>query len=169
MRTSALFVTSMLLLEARPASADIAIGAELNGAVMTRKIGDSLLGFGFAGRLGYAIDLSVLYLIPEVKLGYERTPLVEDVNLLRPMGGVRASIGIGLFAIVLFAHIGYAFPVGASDQVDADGMNYELGGGVDFTSIPWLDIGIWGAFNSVRIGSPAYDWVGIGVQATLTI
>lgn len=165
-----LFTLASALLVARPAAADVAIGAEAGMSIVTRDLGrDSKIGFGFAGRLGYDIDLSVLHLIPEIKVAFDRSPLVEDVNTLRPMVGVRASIGIMAIAIVGFAHVGYGFPLGASDQVEANGMVYEVGGGIDLTTLPLVDIGIWGAFNSIRRGEPTYDWVSIGAQLTLTI
>lgn len=165
-----LFTLVLALLVARPAAADIAIGGEAGVSIVTKDLGnDAKIGFGFAGRLGYDIDLSILHLIPEIKVGFDRSPFTENVNTLRPMAGVRASIGIFAVAIVGFAHVGYGFPLGASDQVEADGMVYELGGGLDLTTLPLVDIGIWGAFNSIRRGDPTYDWVSVGAQITLTI
>ncbi len=148
---------------ARTALADISIGAEA-GAIFTAK----RFGFGFAGRLGYDIDLAIIHIIPEVKVAYDRMPLQLQVNELRPMVGVRASLGIAVLAIVGFAHVGYGAPLGAHGQLDTSGLVYEVGGGLDFTTLPLIDLGIWGSFNHIK--SPGgYDWVGFGVQVTLTI
>jgi hypothetical protein len=169
-----LFVTATA---ARTAYADISIGAEVGAIYTTQGSSDDHFGFGFAGRLGWDIDLSVLHLIPEIKVAYDRMPLDvqttltrsdEQTNVLRPMVGLRATIGIAVIAIVGFAHVGYAAPLGASEQLDANGLVYELGGGIDFTSIPVIDIGIWGAFNQTRSGD-RYDWVSFGAQVTITI
>src|SRR5688572_21590850 len=147
---------------AETARADIAIGAEAGALVRTGGFpGSKDFGFGFAGRLGYAIDLSILQLIPEIKVAYERVPLTRPnetdgvaavtTNMLRPMAGVRVSIGIAFLAIVAFGHVGYAARLGG-EQVDASGLVYEFGGGVDITTLPVIDFGIWGAFNQVRSG-----------------
>jgi hypothetical protein len=153
---------------ARTAYADISIGAEAGALYMTKGAGDSRFGFGFAGRLGYDIDLSIIHIIPEIKVAYDRVPLgLSQTNLLRPMAGVRATIGIAVLAIVGYAHVGYAGRLGG-EQIDASGLVYDFGGGIDFTTIPIIDIGIWGGWSQVRSGGN-YDWVGFGVQITITI
>ena len=164
---------------AQTAYADISIGAEAGFLYTTHGSADKRFGFGFAGRLGWDIDLSIIHLIPEIKVAYERMPLNArdpvaipqydlQTNVLRPMAGLRAQIGIAFLAIVGFAHVGYAAPLGAAEQLDANGLVYEFGGGLDITSLPLVDIGIWGAWNQVRSGY-RYDWLGIGVHVTLTI
>ena len=163
----------------RSALADISIGAEAGALYTTGGSFEDRFGFGFAGRLGYDIDLSIIHLIPEIKIGYQRVPLIgsasatvgsddHQTNVLLPMAGLRASIGIAVVAVVGFAHIGYAAPLGAAEQIDANGLVYEIGGGIDFTTIPLIDIGIWGSWNQVRSGD-RYDWIGFGAQLTLTI
>jgi hypothetical protein len=163
---------------ARTAYADISIGAEAGALYMTRGAGDSRFGFGFAGRLGYDLDLSIIHIIPEVKVAYDRLPLfysnpvalgdtTAHTNLLRPMVGARVTIGIAVIAIAAYAHVGYAGRLGG-EQVDASGLVYEFGGGIDFTPIPIIDIGIWGGWNQVRSGG-GYDWASFGVQLTITI
>jgi hypothetical protein len=154
---------------ANRALADISIGAEAGALYTLNTPVDKGFGFGFAGRLGYDIDLAIIHLIPEVKVAYERIPLFENTNVLRPQIGLRASIGIAVIAIVGFAHVGYAARLGGGEgQIDASGLVYEFGGGLDFTALPLIDIGIWGSFNQIRADDP-FDWIGFGAHITLTI
>ena len=153
---------------AQNAFADISIGAEAGFLYTLTRASDDRFGFGFAGRLGYDIDLSILHLIPEIKVAYDRVPLDINVNVLRPMVGLRATIGIAFLAIVGFAHVGYGAPLGYDGQLDASGVVYEFGGGIDFTSIPIIDIGIWGSWSQVRTPN-FYDWLGVGASLTITI
>lgn len=172
MRRLPLLLAPFLLLTAAPAMADVAIGVEAGAIVMAPQVDpDTRVGYGVAGRFGWVIDLEVLNIIPEVKVAYERPPLDPQsrgqINYLRPTGGVRLSFGVSVFAVILFGHLGYGIPLGAPDEVSG-GLNYEIGGGVDFTSIPIIDIGIWGAFNQIRRTGDAYQWASLGLQATLT-
>jgi hypothetical protein len=156
---------------AQTAFADISIGAEAGGIYTLRKSRspDDRIGFGFAGRLGYDLDLSIIHLIPEIKVAYDRMPLEGQTNVLRGMGGLRATIGIAFLALVGYAHVGYGAPVGDhAEQLDYSGLIYEFGGGIDFTTIPIIDIGIWAGWSQVR-SSDFYDWLGFGVSLTITI
>ncbi len=155
----------------QPAFAGLSIGAEAGALYTTGRPDTSLtkrVGFGFAGRLGYDLELTILHLIPEVKVSYERLPLETQTNILRPAIGLRAVIDIAVIGIVGFAHVGYTAPLGDHGQIDASGFMYEFGGGIDFTGLPVVDIGIWGSWNQVRSGD-LFDWVGFGVSLTISI
>ena len=160
----------VLATSAQPALADLSIGAEAGALYTLRKARspDDRVGFGFAGRLGYDLDLEILHIIPEIKVAYDRMPLEGQTNVLRGMGGVRLTIGIAFLALVGYAHAGYGAPVGDHAQLDYSGIIYEFGGGIDITSLPVVDIGIFGGWAQVR-SSDFYDWATFGVSITITI
>jgi hypothetical protein len=148
----------------------IAVAAELGPLVTVGNSGmGSSTGFGFAGRFGYRISLPLLKLTPEVKLAYDRVPYGATVGTFRGMAGARLALLEG-FTPLAFAHIGYASGSGSEGGIDAEikGLAYDAGIGLDFTLIPFIDLGIYGSYNRVENSGAAVNWLTAGVQASLT-
>jgi len=157
---------------ASPAHAGFTLGLDLGpNFVLNDGIGDVSVnesaGIGFAGRVGYMVDAKLLRLTPELKVGFE-DPGTPDA--FRILGGLRVNVLQGL-SPVAFAHLGGL--VG-----DLQGFAWDVGGGVDLTIIPKVDLGIFVSYNRAEDSpleqvadltgeDPAWEWIQVGAQATL--
>jgi hypothetical protein len=172
-RNLGLFAITMGALMLVPGSArasGVAVAAEVGPLVTVGNSGmGSSTGFGFAGRLGYRISIPLLKLTPEVKVAYDRVPYGATVGTFRGMVGGRVAILEG-FTPLAFAHIGYASGSGSEGGIYAEikGLAYDAGVGLDFTLIPFIDLGIYGSYNRVEASPNAVNWLTAGVQASLT-
>ena len=93
------------------------------------------VGVGFAGRLGYELRSGLVFITPEVKLGFESPGTPEAFRL---MGGARAGIATAISPYA-FGHIGGL--VGG-----LEGFAWDLGAGLDFDVGP-LGIGAFVSYN----------------------
>ena len=169
------------------AAAQIQLGAELEAAFAGN---DDLpehegAGIGYAGRIGFEIPLPVLKIIPEVRVSYtdfgepdtratERIPLPADVSVLRVTGGARVGFG-EVIRPTVFAHVGYGnlaldvareFIVDDTPDLDEAAFTWDAGVAFDVVALPFLDVGIHGAYNSLEIDD-GFDWWTAGVHAVL--
>jgi hypothetical protein len=132
--------------------------------VVASKIGSGS-GFDFAARVGYKLSIPLLKITPELKLTYDRVPEAGDqVSVYRGMAGGRVAILEG-FTPLAFAHIGYAN--GSNMNGDISGVTYDVGVGLDFTLIPFIDLGVFGSYNRVQASQGAVNWLGVGAQVAL--
>lgn len=87
------------------------------------------------------------------------------------MVGVRLGLG-AILRPVVFAHAGvghgtFSSPTGT--DLDRTGLAYDAGGGIDFTLLPLLNVGVYGAYNFLasKSGADALKWASLGLNAEL--
>jgi hypothetical protein len=127
---------------------------------------DSALGFGL--RLGWHLHLPALVVTPEI--GYHHAAFGDDVTLNRGFVGARVAIG-EVFRVGAYAHVGvgnaaYHLPGPDEDVTDA---TYDVGGFIDFTLLPLLNVGFHAGYGHMKGGDDfdALGWVPVGVHAAL--
>jgi hypothetical protein len=136
------------------------------------------LGLG----LGYAFDLGLVSLTPEVALAYER-PWISGTagydtvraDILRPMAGGRAALELGLVKPSVFAHAGYALVSEPNSTLNR--FTYQIGAGLDFKLLPPFGVGIFASYNHVinaaiithdsGVASFELGWLVIGARAVI--
>lgn len=158
---------------AGPAQADngVTLAAEVGANVVVSDLGDDdtlhAVGPAAALRLGYSFHGPAVRFTPEAKLAFE-SPGTPRAGAL--LGGGRLNM-LGVVSPAVFAHAGGLIG-------DIRGFVWDAGVGLDFTLIPLLDIGVYGAFYQTRgatfdFGSASwsdrdkYEWLQFGVQAAL--
>lgn len=151
------------------AAASVSLGVELGPRIMVGQTatGDSTVGFGFAGRLGYPISLAVMTLTPEATVGFSRLPLLVSINMYDFKAGARLSFLEG-FSPVVAAHAGYG-TCSSTEEVDVrecHGLSLDAGAGLDFTLLPLLDLGAMVSYNVLSRSEGTLRWIGISVGAT---
>ena len=130
------------------------------------------VGVGGDLRLGYVIDLPVLFVTPEVGLGYHRFTgsAAPDVSVAAPYVGARVGIG-SMFRPYVDAHVG-----GAHRSYDAPGGNadgwtpyFDGGVGLGIRIIHSVEFGFHGnlAFSPSTTTTPELDWFGAGIDASI--
>ncbi len=160
-----LLVVATLAL-ARPAHAGLAVGADVYGAKALGDGSDSIsIGYGFNGRLGYTLPVPVVDLTPEILVGYTRfSPDTGSgsIGVTRAMAGGRVGVGAG-FKPFAYWHIGYAHPAAESAGVElaADVLCTQVGGGLDFTALPLLNLGIQVGYNYASEGDATLTTAGV--------
>lgn len=120
-------------------------------------------------RAGYVVRLPLIRLTPELVLGYGHLPLEVDVKTYRGAIGGRVSIGSTL-SPAAFAHLGYGRCSSSSDVEHCAGVTYDVGAGLDFTLLPLVDLGVFGAYDAIAAGNgSSFTWVTLGVQVALVL
>ena len=164
-----LAVTVSSICLATQARAGVAIGADLTlGVPLGGGVSDMLnLGYGFDARVGYQLSLVVLKIQPEVVFSYMGFGDDNDgSSVYRGMVGGRAALGLGLMPFV-YAHIGYGnFSTGLS-ALGGSALTYDVGGGIDFSLLPLLSLGISGGYNVIQTDEPM-SWFSLGAHAQLS-
>jgi hypothetical protein len=128
-------------------------------------------GAGGAVRLGREFGAVLVSLTPEIGASYHSLNGVFDASLYRGFGGLRVSflkvIEPGIFAHVGYGHISFR-DVGPIDPSHGS-LTYDVGGTLDFTLLPILDIGVHGAYNGLAADGDfeRINWVTLGGHATL--
>jgi hypothetical protein len=158
-----------LLIGARPAFAGLTLGVDVGPNFVLEPSGidlDKSAGIGVAARAGYMFDAKILKISPELKFGFEDP---GAPNAFRIMGGLRVNLFEG-FSPVAFGHVGGL--VG-----DIQGFAWDVGGGIDFTLIPKLNLGAFVSYNraddsELTLGSftsdgATWEWVQVGGAATI--
>lgn len=153
------------------ADSGVTVAAEVGADIVVSDLGDDetlhAVGPAVALRLGYSFKAPMVRFTPEAKFAFESpgTPRAGAI-----MGGARLNL-LEVVSPAVFAHAGGL--VG-----DIRGFVWDAGVGLDFTLIPLLDIGVYGAFYQTRgatfdFGGASfsnrdkYEWVQIGAQAAL--
>jgi hypothetical protein len=166
----ALVAASMV---AEPAAADsgLALAAEVGADVVVTDLTDddtlTAVGPALSLRLGYSFKVPMLRFTPEAKFSFESPGTPNSAAVL---GGARLNVFDGLSPAV-FAHAGGMFG-------DLEGVVWDAGVGLDFTVIPLIDFGIFGAYHRVEnagfnFGNAEwssrdnYEWIQLGAQLAL--
>ena len=149
----------------------ITLAAEVGADVVVSDLGDDdtlhAVGPAVALRLGYSFTAPMVRFTPEAKFAFE-SPGTPRAGAM--MGGARLNV-LEVVSPAVFAHAGGL--VG-----DIRGFVLDAGVGLDFTLIPLLDVGVYGAFYQTRgatfdFGDASwsnrdkYEWVQIGAQVAL--
>lgn len=153
------------------ADSGVTIAAEVGADVVVSDLSDDdtlhAVGPAVALRLGYSFKAPMVRFTPEAKFAFE-SPGTPRAGML--MGGARLNLSEGVSPAV-FAHAGRMMG-------DIRAFVWDAGVGLDFTLIPLLDIGVYGAFYQARSGTfdfgnstwnnrDKYEWLQIGVQAAI--
>lgn len=122
----------------------------------------------FAARLGWQLHLPLLVFTPEV--GYHHADFGDRLSLDRAFAGVRLGIG-EVFRIGGYGHIGVGHAqFGAADGGDLTDVTYDVGGFLDFTLLPLLDVGVHAGYGRVRAdGRDPLQWVPVGIHLALIL
>jgi hypothetical protein len=157
-------VGASLWLAPSTARAAVAIAADLEADVPADTDLDAAAGF--AVRLGWQLHLPLFTLTPEV--GYHHAAFGDALTLDRAIAGARVGIGevfrIGAFGHVGVGHAGFDSPEDGEDLTD---MTYDVGGFLDFTLLPILDIGVHAGYGGMKTEGGDLHWVPIGIHAAL--
>ncbi len=111
---------------------------------------------GATGRLGYAIDLPLIDLVPEITVSYLRFPGDDVGNAPQALSstrfGARLELGIPVLSPAVYGHIGYASLSGEGGDyvLDRSGWSYDVGAALDFTLIPATRIGVHATYNVLQ-------------------
>ncbi len=153
------------------ADSGVTIAAEVGANVVVSDLSDDetlrAVGPAVALRLGYSFAAPMVRFTPEAKFAFE-SPGTPRAGAF--MGGARLNL-LEVVSPAVFAHAGGL--VG-----DIKGFVWDAGVGLDFTLIPLLDIGVYGAFYQTRNATfdfgnatwsnrDKYEWLQFGVQAAL--
>lgn len=175
----AVLLAAALLVVPQAARAEWQLAADANLIFPTGENFDDKVGFGIDGRLGYRVPTPMLYLVPELLVGYVSfaepdNDLLPDASVFRLMGGARLGFGTFLRPSV-FGHIGYGH-LSVSDGKsilenparldDESAFHWDAGLALDLTILPILDLGVQGAYNRLEFDN-AIEWWSLGVHAAL--
>jgi hypothetical protein len=162
---TALAIAGAGVLASSTARAGVGIAADVEADVPVDSEADTALGV--AARLGYRVHLPLFVLIPEVGIHY--ASFDSNPELLRGIAGAR----IGLGEIVRFgayAHAGVgelSFDNGAED---VSGFTFDAGAFVDFTLLPYLNMGVHAGYGFVDVSdADSLRWVPLGVHVELVL
>jgi len=178
-RAAFLAAALVLILAPAAASAQIQVGVDIDAIFPTDDFLDGEVGFGVAGRLGYALDFGLAELVPEVQVGYVDfgAPDLEDavdLDLVRLVAGGRLSLG-AMLRPTLFAHIGWGSLNVSEDEGffrdrtgigEEDALTWDVGLALDLAVLPLVDVGIHAAYNGLET-EEALQWWSAGAHAAI--
>jgi len=150
-----------------PARADVQIGLDLDYALPIDSIGEG--GGGFALRFGQQVHLPLIAITPEVAFAYHSYSGGGDPATYRGVGGLRVGIG-EIFRIGPFAHLGVGhLDLDYASDPSYTGFTYDVGGFFDLTLIPFLNVGVHGAYNQIAFGDEqeTFKWLTFGAHGEL--
>jgi hypothetical protein len=153
------------VLVARPASAGPSFGFDPDLAFPIDSPGNT--GGGFVARLGYELHLPLITSTPEIGFSYEGFGGDFGPSIYRGIVGARVGFG-EVFRIGPLAHVGYGHLV-PPHAPNADGFTWDVGGFIDLTLIPILNIGVHVVYNSLAANhtSSAYNYLTTGLDLGL--
>jgi len=147
------------------ARAAVALAGDLEFDAPSHSDVDTALAFGV--RLGWQLHLPLIVFTPEV--GYHHAAFGDDITLNRGFVGVRLGIGeafrIGAFGHIGVGHAAFHF----TDDQDITDASYDVGGFLDFTLLPLLDLGVHAGYGRLKAGEGGepVEWVPVGAHVTL--
>jgi hypothetical protein len=168
-RESVLLVTGAALLSAslvsRPAAAGPTLGADLDLGFPVSSSGDT--GGGFGIRFGQELHVAPVELTPEIGFTYHNFSGDYGPKIYRGIVGARLGIG-EVLRPGAFAHVGFGHFVPAYGD-NQTAFTFDAGGFLDLTIIPFLNVGIHGAYNRVDAddSGSAYEYATVGLHAAL--
>jgi len=122
-------------------------------------------GTGGVLRFGQELDLAAVALTPELGISYHTFAGSLDASHYSAMVGARFGFGAGLRPNV-FGHVG----IGRLDldQGGDTGATFDVGLALDLVLLPFLDIGIHGAYDVLLTeGEGNFDWFRVGIHAAI--
>jgi hypothetical protein len=155
-----------LTLGSGQARADTQIGFDLDYSVPIESIGDS--GGGFGIRFGKQLHVPMVVITPEVVFAYHSFSGRGDPATYKGVLGLRLGLG-EIFRIGPFAHLGVGHQdLDLAGDPNYTGFCYDAGLFFDLTIIPFLNVGVHGAYNQLS-GSdePTFHWATFGAHAEL--
>jgi hypothetical protein len=163
--TLALGADACLWLAPSRACAAVAVAGDLEVDAPSDTDADTALAF--AVRLGWQLQVPLLVVTPEV--GYHHVAFADELTLDRVFAGLRLGIG-EVFRVGAFGHVGVGHAVFHSPE-EGQGVTdvtYDVGGFLDLTLLPLLDVGVHAGYGRVRAdGRGAVQWVPVGVHLAL--
>ncbi len=163
--------TCLALTTSIGAQAQLRIGAQVDGALLTQRPTSG--GVGLTGSLGYEIPIGGLSLAPELTVGHSWFANRYSTRLLRAAAGVRLTLSSQTLAPFVFAHVGWGYANGLDfDAEQSDhGVAIDGGIGVRYAATKNFALGVQVAYNvldaAVESSDPAH-WLSLGLQATFT-
>jgi hypothetical protein len=150
------------------ARAAVAIAAELE--VDAPSDTDLDPAAAFAVRLGWQLHLPLLVFTPEV--GYHHATFGDELTLDRGFAGVRLGLGevfrIGAFGHVGVGHAAFHSAGGAGEEEGITDVAVDVGGFLDLTLLPLLDVGVHAGYGRMRADDrDKLEWVPVGVHLAL--
>jgi hypothetical protein len=125
---------------------------------------DAAAGAGFGIRLGQQFRLPpIIALTPE--LAYTYHDFSPRPVAYRGLLGLRLALG-EIVRPGVFVHVGVARLIQESPAPSVTDFSYDLGGSLDFTLLPVVNLGAHAAYNRVELSHPAnsFAWVTLGVH-----
>jgi len=167
-------VAALFIFYAPTAHADTTAAADLDfdTPVSSHFPADAKSGGGFGIRLGQQFHVPLLVVNPEIGFTYASFSHDETPKVYRGIVGVRLGVGEilrpGVFAHVGIGHLDLSPPSYVPDA-SHNGFTYDAGIFLDFTAIPFLNIGIHGAYNNLASSDSvrSFQWINLGAHAAL--
>lgn len=131
-------------------------------------------GFGGAVRFGYQFHVPMLAFTPELALAYHKFGGAFDPSILRGMVGARLGIGElirpGVFAHYGYGHMAFFNTSGGAGDPSRSAASYDIGGFLDLTVLPIIDLGVHGAYNAFSAGDGAgtFKYATVGAHLAIT-
>jgi len=145
----AVLLVSLLTTRESRAETTLAVDAEVSAPVATR--GNVSTGVGIGARLGHRFHVPLLVLTPEIGgdyHGFGGDP--ASVNAVRAFAGGRLGIG-EVVRPGVYAHIAYGHVSASTGDISTsfNGLSYDLGGFLDLTVLPLVDLGIHAGYTNI--------------------
>jgi len=167
-RLSAVLTVAATLAFSSVAAAQHKLSLDVEAAFPTHAAHDT--GWGVGGRLGHAWNLSILALTPELGGSYHAFGGSPGASAFDGVVGARFGINF-IVEPSVFAHLGvghFDYATGAGD-VSRTGLMYDVGGALDLTLVPVVDVGAHAAYSQIAgDGSGDFAWVDVGAHVTFT-
>lgn len=164
-------VFSSIFLVARSAAAETTIAGDLDYAIpIDANATDSGPGFGI--RLGQQLHMPLIALTPEIGFTWAHFGGDFDPTVYRGLAGLRLGVGEilrpGVYAHAGIGHLSWDAPRGLPDPSHT-AFSFDAGAFVDFTLLPFINIGVHGAYNQLASGDyvDALKWATVGAHAAL--
>ncbi len=173
LRALAAFVAALVTLAVAPgralAEGKLAIDVEANLPDDTPRVGN---GWGAGLRLGNTWDLWLIELTPELGASYHSFGGSAGATAYRALAGGRLALGLILQPSV-FVHAGvghFSYDAYENDVSETD-LAYDAGAALDFTLLPWIDLGAHVSLNRINAASPteSLSWVAAGGHIAISL
>lgn len=165
--TSAGVLACTLVFEARSVRAETVVAAELDFATPVNSDADSGAGFGL--RLGQQFRLPpIVTITPE--LAYTYHDFSPRPVAYRGVAGLRLAVG-EILRPGVFAHLGIARLIQESPAPAVTDLSFDGGAFLDFTLLPFVDLGAHAAYNHVEPSgtTPSFAWLTLGLHVAFVL
>jgi hypothetical protein len=167
-------IVCAVLFSARAAHAGLVFGADVRGSKPVGDGSDQLsTGLGIDVRLGYRLPLLGVDVVPELTFGFTQFGAANGGNttlgFYTGMAGARVIVTmVPVLHPFVFAHVGlgHTDANGSGYDVTGSGTAFDGGGGVIFTALPIVDLGVFAGYTQVSGGAHSTATVN-GVQVAV--